>query len=136
MGIGIAGCCCSTGCSIGPDTFTEADSSSVPGWTQVAGTSAIVSNKLKMSASNTVVVFNTADSSGGIEVNASVDVFAANSNDPVRIFIKEANGTYDDCYVAELIFGTLKTLKLFHRTSGSDGASLASATITTTPGTK
>jgi hypothetical protein len=127
------GCGCG-GCQIGADTFTEADNASVPGWTQVAGTSAIVSNKLKMTANNTVVVFNTADSAGGIEVNASVDVVGANSGDQPRIFIKENNGTYNDCYVAELTIGTSNTLKLFHRTSGSDGSALATTTVTTSAG--
>ena len=94
--LGSISCCC--GCTIFADDFDREDSAAVgDGWTVEAGAAEIVSNQLRLTAPDTVVL---ADETAGTEaVFLSVDVTPRDVNDELRLY------TGDGTVYLELVVG-------------------------------
>lgn len=116
-------------CLYAGDTISRADSSDVGcTWSEQAGAWSIVTNELYTASANAYLRCEAIQfDGGGVLVNANGRGGAV--DDEVRVIVNDDGaGNY---HYAELIIGTSKTLKI----KSSAGATLATATVTTSAGT-
>lgn len=125
------GSCC-PGCTLFSDAFTRSNSSDLgANWDELAGDWSISSNALTVSA--TVAAVQCKRAARNADMTASATITCPSTGDLARVCVRM---TDEDNYLfAELDFsGASGTLKIYQRTSGSDGSAINSDTATITPG--
>ena len=102
------------------------------GWTEDAGSWAIVSNTLQTSSTNAIVRSNTAHPDGTGQQRLTVDVKSSATDDLVRVIIGYVD--LDNYHFAELKIGASGYLKLWKRSGGVNTELQTKATAAFTTG--
>ncbi len=118
-------------CAIGSDTFTRTNTSNIGSHlVKEAGTSAISSNVLALTANNTKVRF-IAGNPDSPSQRVRVNVKGANDNDQIRVFVDWLDSS--NYHYVQIITGASKTLKIYEVDAGVT-TELASTAVSTTAG--
>lgn len=121
----ISRCCCEPpSCVLFEDDFDRSDSSSVgSSWTELVGDWEIAGNEMSIDSTGAFIRCEDVSQS---DLAVVVDVTPASNGDKARIFVRMDDE--DTCVVVEVEFGTSSsTVRLYNRTSGSDGSALDTA---------
>lgn len=109
--------CCCTGCDIASDDFDRASVGS--GWTQVAGTWSISSDKLETSDSDALAIYATSHPDGSSHHHVAIEGEVSASGSQVRAIV--AYDSADDYLIGELTINTsdCSEVKFYKRVGGT-----------------
>lgn len=119
----ISRCCCDIVCVLFEDDFERSDDTDIGSdWSELTEDWSINGGKLYIDAVDAVAECLTASSSDAMAI--VVDVYAPSAGDKVRGCVRLTDS--DNYLCAELEFNGSTTLRIFERSSGSDGSAIDS----------